>query len=310
MENEPSYLRNVIALASIRGIGAAFMKKNRSIISKYREDLSMLANFGGKINKSSLQAALAPADALIKECQEASIQIISIVDEHYPELLLSIPDPPPLLFYRGNIDLLKKVITLTGSSNATPMGLQIARRVAGFFYQHLSICNGLNDGIDKAMMELETVQSVAVAILGGGLLIHRSLSPYTAKLAQAILDRGGLLLSEFPPDKIQDRFSVIKSRRIQAALATGLVLVQSPLESGVKYTLRPFSQLKRPLGFIQFPSHPEFLNHPSFALNRLLQQKGAEGLQEWTKMDKVNPKPLVPIGSQSDYEQLLLALAK
>jgi len=309
MENERPYLRNVIALSSIRGIGAAFMKKNRSIIIKYREDLVMLANFGGKVNRTSLQAALAPADALLKTCEAESIQIISIIDEHYPKLLLTLPDPPPLLFYRGNIDLLKNVITLTGSSNTTAMGLQIAKRVADFFQKHLSICNGLNDGIDKAIMELEMVQSEAVAVLGGGMLIHRSLSPYTAKIAQAILDKGGLLLSEFPPDKVQDRFSVIKSRRIQAGLAKGLVLIQSPLESGTKYTLRPFSQLKRPLGFIQFSSHPEFLNHPSFSLNRLLQQKGGTGLQEWTKMDKVNPGPLVPIASQSDYEQLLAALA-
>ncbi|MEM9821191.1 MAG: DNA-processing protein DprA [Bacteroidota bacterium] len=308
MRNERSYLRNVIALSSIRGIGAAFMKKNRPIVIKYREDSSMLANFGGKVNKQSLQAEWPAADELIKQCEAASIQIISIADDDYPQCLLALADPPPLLFYRGNIDLLQNTITLTGTSNTTGMGLQIARRVGDFFYKKMAICNGLSDGIDKAIMEVPSLQSVAVGVIGGGLHLQRSLSPVTAQLAQAIEDQGGLLLSEFPPDKIQDRFSVIKSRRIQAALGKGLVLIQSPLDSGIKYTLRPFSQLKKPLAFIQFASHPEFLNHASFALNRLLMQKGKEGLREWSKMDKIAPGKILPITSQSDYELMLTAL--
>ena len=124
-------------------------------------------------------------------------------------------------------------------------------------------------------------------------------------MAHQILNKGGLLISEFLPGKVQDKFSTIKSRRIQAGIAKGLIMVQSPLESGTKYTLRAFSQLKRPLGFIKFVKHPEFLQHPSFAVNRLLDQKNKDGLAEWTQMDHINPGPIIAISSTAEYEEMV-----
>lgn len=301
------YWRNIIALASIKGIGAAFMKKNRPILLKYRDDLTLLSNFGGKVNPASLQAQLPHADQLLALCQQHELGLLTIADDWYPSLLLALKDPPPLLFYKGNLELIHHTVAIIGTRNATDLGNKIASRVGQYFKDHSAICNGLANGIDKSVFQDSAVLPKAIGVLGGGLLLDQTLSPMTAQLAKNILNANGLLLSEFLPDKVQDKFSAIKTCRIQAGIAKGLLLIQSPIDGGSKYTLRAFANLKRPLGFIAYPQHPEFATHQSFSANRLL-QTGKEGLIKWTKIERPTPGQILPIAATKDYEQFLSEL--
>lgn len=63
-------------------------------------------------------------------------------------------------------------------------------------------------------------------------------------------------------------YSGSKASRIQAGLSHGLILVQSKIDGGSKYTLAKFAKLGRPIGVIHFPSSAEYQSE-SFGANRL-----------------------------------------
>ncbi|MEO8163818.1 MAG: DNA-processing protein DprA, partial [Betaproteobacteria bacterium] len=78
--------------------------------------------------------------------------VVTFADETYPRLLLQITDPPPLLYVKGNPNLLNHAsLAVVGSRNATPQG----RATAQAFSQELSeggftIVSGMALGIDAA----------------------------------------------------------------------------------------------------------------------------------------------------------------
>src|SRR5690606_14441229 len=88
--------------------------------------------------------------------------------------------------------------------------------------------------------------------LAGGLNYNSSktLLKSTAVNADKILENNGLIISEMPIHKKEDAFSVVKSCRIQAGMSHGLLLVQSSLTGGSKYTVKAFAEHNRPLAVI------------------------------------------------------------
>ena len=73
-------------------------------------------------------------------------------DPAYPQALLTITDPPPVLHYAGKLDLLNRpALAIVGSRNATPQGRENAQAFAGALSAAgLTIVSGLAQGIDAA----------------------------------------------------------------------------------------------------------------------------------------------------------------
>ena len=78
--------------------------------------------------------------------------ILTLADPGYPPALLEIPDPPSVLYVRGNPALLAQPgLAIVGSRNATPQGMQTAEQFAKYLAgQNLTIISGLALGIDAA----------------------------------------------------------------------------------------------------------------------------------------------------------------
>ena len=78
--------------------------------------------------------------------------IITLADPEYPQALLEIADPPSVLYVRGRFDLLNRpTLSIVGSRNPTPQGIQNAESFASAFASAgLSIASGLALGIDAA----------------------------------------------------------------------------------------------------------------------------------------------------------------
>jgi DNA processing protein len=165
-------------------------------------------------------------------------QLITLADTGYPSGLLEIPDPPPLLYVKGNADRLNTpTIGIVGSRNATPQGLKNAEA----FAQALSesgwcVASGLALGIDGAAHRGALRGNAStIAVVGTGLDIvyparHR-------ELAHQIVEHGAIV-SEFPLGEPSRAGNFPRRNRIISGLSRGVLVVEANLESGSLITAR------------------------------------------------------------------------
>ena len=168
-------------------------------------------------------------------------QILTFADHDYPQSLLSIPDPPPVLYVKGRTDLLSRSsVAIVGSRNATQQGLQNAERFAqALSHAGVTVVSGLALGIDAAAHEgaLSTVDAhgSTVAITGTGLDLvypakHRALAHRIAV--------EGCLVSEYPLGTPAIAANFPRRNRLISGLSQGVLVVEAALQSGSLITAR------------------------------------------------------------------------
>ena len=179
-------------------------------------------------------------------------RIVSLADTDYPRLLLTLPDPPPLIFAMGSKRVFEQLagkdlatdIAIVGSRNATPQGLANARNFANTFAQSgLHIVSGLALGIDgaahegalDAQREFGEGAGSTIAVVGTGL--DRVYPKRHLDLAHRICQHG-LILSEFLIGTAPRPENFPRRNRIIAALTQGTLVVEAAIESGSLITAR------------------------------------------------------------------------
>ena len=168
-----------------------------------------------------------------------AIRVLTLDDPAYPPLLREIADPPPLLFCRGDSTLLSwPQIAVVGSRRPSQNGIATARDFsARLAAQGLGITSGLAFGIDAAAHEAAlAANGMTVAVLGTGLA---DLYPRQhARLANNILARDGLLVSEFLPHTPPLQYHFPRRNRVISGLSLGVLVVEAGLPSGSLITAR------------------------------------------------------------------------
>ena len=142
-------VKHILALSLINDVGPAFIKKKLSLISGYIDNIEMLTSIGGKVTLEQFNYKLKEAQSIIDECKKQNIEVISIIDSKYPKTLEKINAPPPIIYLKGNTELLSKAVAIIGTRNSSELGNKIAGKVGKYFSENWSICNGLVDGIDN-----------------------------------------------------------------------------------------------------------------------------------------------------------------
>lgn len=297
-------IKNILILTQVKGIGPAFFKKNRTRLMLC-DDCSDLIK---EVNEEALteyQVYEKFAESVLADCISLGIKPISCLSPEYPKLLLEINDPPAVLYIKGNEMLLNKVIAIIGTRHSTPLGEKIAERLGEHFSQEYAICNGLVEGIDEHSVYYNgRITSKAIGIISGGLNYTKTCSKAHAKVIDDVLGAGGLIISEYPPQQPEDKYSGSKASRIQAALSQGLILVQSGIDGGSKYTLATFSKLPRVLGVIHFPSSEEYLSE-KFEANRVIISEKKDGIAKFVGLKttkKIELSCIIPIQGKGDYD--------
>lgn len=305
-------IKNIIILTQVKGIGPAYFKKNRSRLM-LSDDCS---NFIKEVNEnalSELPVYKSFAESVLTDCGLLGIKPISCLSPEYPKQLLEINDPPAVLYIKGNEMLLNKVIAIIGTRHSTLLGNKIAERLGEYFSQEYAICNGLVEGIDEHSIYYNgKITSKAIGIISGGLNYNQTCSKAHAKVIEDVLNAGGLIISEYPPQQPEDRYSGSKASRIQAALSQGLILVQSGIDGGSKYTLATFSRLPRVLGVVHFPTSEEYQTE-KFEANRVIISGKKEGLARFVGLKtikKIELTDIIPIKGREDYGIFLSKIEK
>lgn len=173
-----------------------------------------------------------------KQLKDKEIKIFAVVDEDYPKNLKEIPDPPFLIFIRGEIlpeDRLS--LAVVGSRKMTSYGYQVLETlVPELVLAGVTIVSGLAFGVDYAVHKLVLESGGrAIAVLASGVdeITPRS----NERLGEAIISRGsGAIISELPPGtQPQPHFFPVRNRII-SGLSTGTLVVEAAAKSGSLYT--------------------------------------------------------------------------
>lgn len=166
-------------------------------------------------------------------------EILGPFDKGYPPSLALNDDIPPVLFVRGMLmPFIQRSVTVIGTRHPTRHGAATAWRLGRYFAESAcSVVSGLAIGCDTlAHGGALEAQGHTVAVLAHGL---QMIAPKeNGAVANAILDAGGALVSEFPFGTKPAGFRYVQRDRTQAAISNGVVLVQSTKKGGSLHASR------------------------------------------------------------------------
>lgn len=160
-------------------------------------------------------------------------------DDSYPDALRNIPDPPPLLFYRGNPDCLSgRLVTMVGSRKASLSGERAAYAIAKeLSASGVSVVSGLAVGIDTASLKggLDGGSPV-VGVAACGLDVDYPAANHALK--EQIIAAGGVLISEYPPGTQPLRHHFAVRNRIMSGLSRAVLMMEASIRSGSMITVQ------------------------------------------------------------------------
>ena len=185
--------------------------------------------------------------------------VLTLADAAYPQQLLSIADPPCVLYVSGNSAVLNnETISVVGSRNATPQGLKTAHEFARELASHgYGISSGLALGIDAAAHRgaLEAEGVTTVAFVGTGIDCVYPFRHQT--LAETIISRGAIV-SEFPLGTPPAAANFPRRNRLIAGISRGVLVVEASTESGSLITARFAAEQGREVFAIPGSIHSPF----------------------------------------------------
>jgi DNA processing protein len=238
-----AFLAPWLRLSLCRGVPAA---QARALLAHFglpenifAASLSSLANVVGQ---PSAEALLAPPletiDTALAWASEPGNHILTLADEAYPRALLDIPDPPLVLYAKGDIALLNRpAVAIVGSRNATQGGVQNAEDFARALSQAgLTIISGLALGIDAAAHSGALAgPGRTIAVIGTG--ADRVYPARNEALARRIAAEG-LILSDYPLGTPALAANFPRRNRLVSGLSRGVLVVEAALKSGSLITAR------------------------------------------------------------------------
>jgi DNA processing protein len=182
-----------------------------------------------------------------KSCQmvlnhdKENIFVYSPFDKEYPESLKLIHDYPPLIFVKGNINLLNsKSVAIVGTRHPSEYGSEVAYRISMKLAENnYTITSGLALGIDTSVHKgALKAHGNTIAVLAHGL---DTIAPSSNRnLANLILNNNGMLISEheYGIKPIPAYFAL--RDRIQSGLSFSSIIIESKVPGGsiiqAKYT--------------------------------------------------------------------------
>ena len=181
--------------------------------------------------RSRARAALTAAGA-------GGIAAVPWSDRRYPALLAAIPDPPPVLWLRGDADALDgPAVAVVGSRAGTVYAREVGRGLgADLASCGVTVVSGLARGIDSAAHRgVLAADGRTIAVLGSG--VDVVYPPEHADLAEKIVRRG-LLVGELPPGTTpRPKYFPLRNRLI-SGLSRAVVVVEASERSGSLITAR------------------------------------------------------------------------
>jgi DNA processing protein len=224
--------------------------KGRQIINALSQRVGSIDDYVDAVLKAlGTNSGFSSSDALkafesahseIEKVEEFNIRVIPITSEEYPKNLSRIPDAPAALFLLGSADALNRdrQVAVVGTRKPSRKGALSCQRITQTLVEGgASIVSGLALGCDTIAHEtcLDS-KGVTIAVMPCGL---DSIAPASNRaLADAIVNSGGALVSEYPLGTKPNRANYVQRNRIQSGLSCAVIIVEAAAKSGTMETAR------------------------------------------------------------------------
>jgi DNA processing protein len=237
-----------LAWSQIAGVGPVLLQRLQHQFGSLEQAWAASPNALMQVNGVGAQTLetilaqrrnLAP-NAFLAQHLQTNPQFWTVADRDYPGLLREIPDPPALLYYRGQVDLLENqgstpMVAIVGTREPTEYGKRWARKLArALAEQGITVVSGMAEGIDThAHQGCLEAGGRTIAVLGTG--VDVAYPPRNQDLYQQILHQG-LVLSEYPAGTRPDRSHFPRRNRIVAGIVRAVLIIEAPTKSGALIT--------------------------------------------------------------------------
>lgn len=259
-----------LAWSKIAGIGPVLLKRVyqhcgtlSEAWSASKTTLGEIEGFGTKILNTVLEtrAKINPPE-LLEEHLQKNPTFWTPADPDYPRLLLEIPSPPPVLYYRGKVDLKENqghtpMVAIVGTRHPTEHGKKWAKRISIALANHgFTVVSGMAAGIDgEAHQSCINAGGRTLAVLGTGVDV---IYPHHHRQLYEQIQQHGLVLSEYPAQTYPDKKNFPPRNRIIAGLSRAILVLEAPEQSGSLITARYANEFGRDI--YTLPNSPDVVS--------------------------------------------------
>jgi len=306
-----------LSLALVPGVGGSrltalldrFGSAERAILASAKElgqvegIIPVVAQAIVTMDREAGARALASAEAI-------GAEVLVPEDDRYPVMLRTIPDPPLLLFAKGDIGLLARpAVAIVGSRDHSHYGEEVCRALARAAADAgIVVVSGMARGLD-AVAHAGALEAGGgtVGVLGNGFGI---VYPMSNRGLYERIEGRGLLISESPPGERPYKGSFARRNRLISGLARVTVVVEAAEVSGTLGTVRCAQDQGREVLAVPGP----ITSPVSAGTNRLLRDGAGPLLELRDLLDHFPETRLVERGSggsgggHSTVDRLLGAL--
>jgi DNA processing protein len=201
-----------------------------------------------------------------EKLEKEGIKILTCKDQNYPRLLLEIPKFPPILYYRGRMEVPDELcVAIVGTRNISNYGRTvIPPLVEPLADAGITLVSGMAYGVDAAVHQIALNKGRrTIAVLGGGLDWKNIYPKHHALVAQKILDTGGALLSEYPIGTPNFKQNFVARNRIISGLSVATAIIECDLQSGTLITARHALDQNRNLYAVPGPIYSQTSQGPN-----------------------------------------------
>lgn len=243
----------ILSLSKIKNFGRKKIFKSISLIENLNSvsinEAYQVLKIDNKISETEFLSNYKESEEDLKKIKNGKVEILNIFEndkfsffknkmflnnnfEHseFPNQLF--------LINKSNLNLNnKKIFTVIGTRNNSKESKEITEKIVNYLVKkQIIIASGLAKGIDTiAHQKVVDLNGIGIAILGNGL---DSIYPAENRdLAKKILNTG-ILLSEYPFGVKAERFRLVERDRIQAMMASDIVLIESKIDGGSMHAIK------------------------------------------------------------------------
>lgn len=235
-----------LLLSHIKGIGYKTIQKIDDYFNDIQnfdivpdEEIYKIPNISLKIKKNIVNYRSSTYLEQIKEnLKKHEMNYITIKNSNYPKRLKNIYDPPHILYFKGNKDLLNEFcIAMIGSRKPTNYGVFCANKISKELSAlGINIISGMAVGIDYySHLGCLNGGSNTIAVLGSS--IDKPYPKQNIHLMNNIIESEGIILSEYPPGTEARPGYFPMRNRIISGISDGVLIVEASEKSGSLITM-------------------------------------------------------------------------
>ena len=222
---------------------------------------------------------------ILEQSENQGIHFISRFDTDFPQKLLSTvnedgkPDVPLYLFYKGSLSATTgATVAVIGTREPSIEGEKAGQYISSKLAENgVSIVSGLALGCDtfghRGALSVEGGRTVAFLAHGLDTIYPQQ----NEGLAEEIVAKGGILMSEYPIGSGIDRYKLVARDRFQAALADAVVVVQTGIAGGTMHAVNAALSVGKTVYALEYKG---YIEHNKISGNSyLIDKRGAIGLR-------------------------------